>query len=776
MSRAPIIRALLTFVILGVALFFAVSTPAKLGLDLRGGTQIVLETSDSPTTKANAESTDRAIGVLNRRVDSLGVAEANVSRSGERRIIIELPGVQDPREAVEVIGRTAQLTFHPVLGAEAPPATPTPSPSATKAADPTKERVINDESGQPIRIGPAVLTGEDVTDASGGYDPQQGLSWFVNVDFSGPGGTKWKNLTAKAACAQPGDPTRRVAIVLDNDVISSPQVVQEVVCNVGMTGGQTQITGDFDQQSAQELGTLIKGGALPVPVEVIEQRTVGPTLGEEAIEASAKAGIIGLLLTGLFIIVVYRLVGFLATVALACYALISYAVLVALNATLTLPGLAGFVLAIGMAIDANVLVFERAREEYAASPKRGLAAAVPRGFQGAWSAIIDSNVTTLLSAGLLFFLASGAVRGFGVTLTVGVLASMVSALIISRVLVEWAVRRSFIIKRPRLTGLANIGRVRTWLTERNPNLMKRSKLWLGISAALLVVAIAGIAIRGLNFGVEFTGGRLIEYSMSRAVDVNDARAAVADAGFPRAVVQTSNNDNISVRTSQLTPEDEDRIRAELSKVGGDVSEIRDELIGPSLGDELRLKALIALGVALLAQMIYLAIRFRWMFGVAAMLTMLHDIVLVVGLFAWLGKSIDGVFLAAALTIIGRSVNDVVVVFDRIRELWAAHPKVPFAESANTAVLQTVPRTINTGLGAMFILGALTILGGDSLTDFALALLVGLVVGTYSSGLTSPPLAIALQSKWPSRPPRVKSRLPESVARKRAQRSSSGAVV
>jgi SecD/SecF fusion protein len=242
------------------------------------------------------------------------------------------------------------------------------------------------------------------------------------------------------------------------------------------------------------------------------------------------------------------------------------------------------------------------------------------------------------------------------------------------------------------------------------------------------------------------------------------------------VQATDNGENISVRTPELTPEEEDRIRAELGKVGGSVDEIRDELIGPSLGDELRLKALIALGVALLAQMIYLAIRYRWMFGVAAMLTMFHDIVLVVGLFAWLGKSIDAVFLAAALTIIGRSVNDVVVVFDRIREIWGANPKAPFAESANTAVLQTVPRTINTGLGAMFILAALTILGGDSLTDFALALLVGLVVGTYSSGLTSPPLAIALQSKWPSRPPKAKTRVPESVARKRAQRASSGARV
>ena len=283
-------------------------------------------------------------------------------------------------------------------------------------------------------------------------------------------------------------------------MISSPQVDPTVGCDVGIAGGSTEITGDFTQKTAQELAILIEGGALPVPVETIEQRTVGPTLGADAIDASAKAAAIGLALTGLFILLVYRLVGFLAAIALGCYALLSYATLVALGATLTLPGLAGFVLAIGMAIDANVLVFERAREEYAATPKRGLSSALSRGFSGAWSAIIDSNVTTLLAAALLFFLASGPVRGFGVTLSVGVIASMVSALLIARMFTEWAVRRNFVRKRPGITGLASIGRVRTWLTKRNPDLMKRGKLWIAISAAIVAVAVAGIVVRGLNWG------------------------------------------------------------------------------------------------------------------------------------------------------------------------------------------------------------------------------------------------------------------------------------
>jgi SecD/SecF fusion protein len=764
---APVVRALVALGIVAGALFFALTTPARLGLDLRGGTQIVLETQDSPTVTADARSTDRALEVLRRRVDALGVAEPSLTRSGDRRIIVELPGLQDPREAAEVIGKTAQLTFHPVLGTAVPTPTPStsgaPSPSPSPSTAPADGRVIDDEDGSPIRIGASALTGEGVRNAAAELDPQGVGGWFVTIDFSGGGGDAWTKLTGTAACAPAGDPTRRVAIVLDNQVISSPQVDPSVACDVGIPGGSTQITGSFTGAEAKDLAALVKGGALPVPVEVIEQRTVGPTLGKAAIDASAKAAVIGVLLTGLFIIVIYRLVGALATVALAAYALISYAALVALGATLTLPGLAGFVLAIGMAVDANVLVFERAREEYAEMRRKSLRGALAGGFQKAWSAIIDSNITTLLAAGLLFFLASGPVRGFGVTLSIGVLASMVSALVVTRVLAEWAVNRRAVMKRPGWTGIDQTGRVRDWLTRRNPDLMSRRKLWLAISGVLTLVALTGIGVRGLDLGVEFTGGRLVEYSTSRTIDVDQARETVSDAGFPRAIVQTSGEDNLSVRTAGMTNDEEAEVRAALESGGaGEVTKVRDELIGPSLGDELRQKALIALAVALGAQLLYLAIRFRFTFGGAAVLAMFHDVAIVTGVFAWLGKPIDGVFLAALLTVIGYSVNDSVVVFDRVREALARSKKTPFAQAANNAVLQTLPRTVNTGMGAVFILAALLLLGGDSLADFALALLLGIAVGTYSSVFTATPLAVVFDARQatPQRPAR--SRTPEPV--------------
>lgn len=742
MTRAPLWRAVAAFAAIAIALLLALTSSARLGLDLRGGTQIVLETQDSDRVEADAESTDRARDVLRGRVDALGVAEPTIARSGERRIIVELPGLQDPREAAEVIGQTAQLTFHEVL-APADPETPPED----------GQLVLPDESGQPLLLGAPALDGNGISDAAAVTDPQSLGQWSVNVDFNGQGSPGWRQLVA-TACANPAA-GNRVAIVLDEQVISSPSI-QPSLCQSG-GGGSTSITGSYTQETANDLAVLIKGGALPVPVEIIEQRTVGPTLGEAAIDASIEAAIIGIALTGLFIVFVYRLVGLMATFALAVYALIAFGLLVWLGATLTLPGLAGFVLAIGLAIDANVLVFERAREEYAAQRTGGLPGSLNTGFNKAWTAIIDSNVTTLLAAALLFFFASGPVKGFGVTLSIGVVASMISALLVARVFTDFAVRRSFVKNRPGISGLAGTGRIRRWLDENGPDLMKRSGTWIVATVVVAVISIGGIVLRGLDLGVEFTGGRLLEYSTSTEVDPEVAREAVSDAGFPRAVVQSSSGDgeseNISIRVDDVTNDEAFAIEEALGSVAGEITKERDELIGPSLGEELRNKALIAFAIAIAAQMLYLAWRFRWTFALAAVLSMSSVVLTVVGTFAWWGKPIDGVFLAAVLSIIGLAVNDTIVVFDRIREHTRENVGRPLRRVVNDAILQTIPRTVNTGLGAMFILAALAVLGGDSLTDFAVALLIGLGVGILSTVFTASALAVVLEERWPMNPNR-----------------------
>jgi SecD/SecF fusion protein len=728
-------RSVVTVAVLVGSILILVTQPLRLGLDLRGGTQVVLEAQDTDAIVVDASVMDRSLEALRRRVDGLGVSEPSLQRSGDRRIIVELPGLDDPDEAVATIGRTGRLSFHPVVGLAPPDA-------VTGVADADGSVVLADDDGVLIQLGPPVLEGADVSDAQVDLT---GATWAVSVDFANGGA--WAALTGAAACAPPGDPQRRVAIVLDGDVLTSPQVGAEVGCQVGIQGGSTVITGQFTESDARELALLIRSGALPVPLEIIAQNTVGPTLGAAAIDASLWAAAIGSLLTVLFLIAYYRYLGVLAALALAAYAVISLATLQALGAVLTLPGIAGFVLAIGMAVDGNVLVFERIKEEHAAG--RTLRNSARAGFRRAFTAIADSNVTTLVAALLLYFFASGGVRGFGITLSIGVLASMFTTLVITRMMIDVSVQSKRMTKSPKVWGM-NVGaRLRERILERGPNLVARRRIWFMLSALAVATAALGIGVRGVEYGLEFTGGRLIEYQIDGPVELDDVRENLAAAGFPRAIVQQTGDTRVSVRVNELETAEEQAVTNAVTDAAGPVTEVRDEFVGPTIGNELRQRALIALGLALLAQLAYLAVRFRWTYGTSAVVAVFHDAIIVIGVFAWLGKSFDGVFVASLLTVIGYSINDTVVIFDRIRERRQQWPEDTFSESANEAVLETLPRTINTGLSTLFILVSLWVLGGDTLADFALALIIGVVVGTYSSMLTAMPLATVLERSAPS---------------------------
>jgi SecD/SecF fusion protein len=459
-----------------------------------------------------------------------------------------------------------------------------------------------------------------------------------------------------------------------------------------------------------------------------------------------EAALIGASLTIVYMIGFYRLMGVVAALSLGVYAVTSYAVLAGIGATLTLPGIAGFVLAIGMAVDANVLVYERAKEEHTAGS--GVGQSIVAGFSKAWSAIADANMTTLLAALLLFFYASGAVRGFGVTLSIGVVASMFSALVVTRVLLEIFGALFGIDDRPRLAGMTVGRRFQEWIRSTRPNLLGSWRRWLRIAVVVVVLAASGLFVSGVNLGLEFVGGRLLEFSTERPVDVEAIRADLVDGGLPRALIQESGEGNLIVRTEELDETQEQFLSSAVEAAGGASTLVRDQFVGPTLGEELRNRALTALGIAVLVQLAYLAIRFRWTIAMASVLAMVHDVTILIGVFAWMGKTFDGVFLAALLTVIGYSVNDSVVIFDRIREQIALRPDDPIEEIANDACLQTVPRTINTGLGALLILFSLYVLGGDTLGDFALALLIGILIGTYSSVFTASPIAIYLEKRFP----------------------------
>jgi SecD/SecF fusion protein len=463
-----------------------------------------------------------------------------------------------------------------------------------------------------------------------------------------------------------------------------------------------------------------------------------------------EAALIGAGLTILYMIAFYRLMGVVAAISLGVYALASYSVLAWIGATLTLPGIAGFVLAIGMAVDANVLVYERAKEEHAAGSSIG--DSIVAGFSRAWSAIADANMTTLLAALLLFFYASGAVRGFGVTLSIGVVVSMFSALVVTRLLLEILSRWLPIESRPRLVGMTVGRRFQAWIKDTSPNLLRSWRRWLVVSAVATVLAISGLFVSGVNLGLEFVGGRLLEFATDQPVDVEELRSTLTEQGLPRSLIQESGEGNLIVRIEQLDESEEQALVDAVETAGGSSTVVRDQFVGPTLGEELRNRALLALGIAVLVQLTYLAIRFRWTIALASVIAMVHDVAILIGLFAWLGKVFDGVFLASLLTVIGYSVNDSVVIFDRMREQIGLRPDDPIEEIANDACLQTVPRTINTGLGALLILASLYVLGGDTLADFALALLIGILVGTYSSVFTASPIAISLEKRFPRPPP------------------------
>jgi len=387
----------------------------RLGLDLQGGSYIVLEARSTPAVRVTPEKVDDAMRIIQNRIDQLGVSEPTLQRSGDNRIIVELPGIQDPERAIELIGKTALLEFVDTGATQLPHgARWSPDGKTVTLPPPAKPLPL------PKKV---ILTGAALADATASFD-QDTSAPIVNFQFQGAGAKTFEDFTAQHV-------GRYLTIVLDNEVISSPVIRDRI------TGGRGQISGGFaDLTEARDLAVLLRGGALPVPVEPVERRSVGPTLGRDSLDTTLRAGVIAAAMVLLFMLLLYGVPGFLADVALAIYGLLLLAALVALNATLTLPGIAGFILTVGMAIDANILIFERIKEELRSG--KTLRSAIQSGWTRAFSAIMDSNVTTIIGALVLFALGTGPVKGFAVTLAIGVMISLFSAIWITRILVDAA--------------------------------------------------------------------------------------------------------------------------------------------------------------------------------------------------------------------------------------------------------------------------------------------------------------------------------------------------
>lgn len=653
--------------------------PMHLGLDLRGGTSILLEADNEGKPLASG-TMEQLVGVVERRVNQLGLGESVVQRRGADRIAVELPGYDDQDAAVAALGKTALLT-------------------------------MSDENGNVIISGAELKEATLIRDNFGRP--------AVAVTFRPDAAAKFANFTR----ANVGKP---IIIRLDDEVIST------AVINEPITDGMGQISGRFTVEQARELSALLRAGALPVPVNVIEAHTVGPSLGEASIQQSLRAAIIGMVGTVAFMILTYRGLGLVAALALCVYGVLVAGALMGLGAVLTLPGIAGLVLSVGMAVDGNVLVFERAKEEY--KHTNSVYSALRKGYDRAFTAIFDSNATTFLAAVILFMLSAGAVKGFAITLGLGVLASFLTAITASRIL-SYLLAGMGLQDRPAAMGLTTRFGLLNW------DIVGRRAVWFGISGVLLVATVVSLATNGLNYGLDFAGGTMVEVRTNRALSLAEIEEHTQEVGISNVLIQPSTT-SFSLKGRDLPKEAVQELIASLEEKELEPQLIRQEYVGPTVGKEVREKALLALVIALIAQVAYVSIRFEWRFALSAVLALFHDVMLLIGLFSFLRLEIDGTFIAALLTIVGYSINDTIVIFDRIRENRKLMRGADWSELANASINQTMSRSLNTGVSTLMVLAALLLLGGNTLYSFALALFTGVVVGTYSSVFIASPLVVS----------------------------------
>lgn len=692
----------------------------RLGLDLKGGTQLTYEADMQDVAAADsATALDGVRDVIERRINAFGVAEplVQIVRGGTPRVIVELAGIHDIEAAIRQIGETPQLDFR-------------------EEVEPTK---LTGPEGKEIELPGwkrTELTGRQLKRADVAFQPQSGAPQ-ISLIFDAEG----KDLFAALTKRNVG---KRIAIFLDGIPITAP-VVQETI-----TAGEAVITGNFTIAEAKQLATRLNAGALPVPISLVTRTTVGPTLGRDSLAQSIMAGGIGLFLLAAIMVVLYRLPGLVALLALLLYGLLVLGILTALGATLTLAGIAGIILSLGMAVDANVLIFERLKEELRMG--RSLATAVAEGFRGAWPSIRDSNIASLITAALLYSFGSSVVRGFATTLTIGILASMFTGVMITRILLR-ALTGAPAFASPRWYGAA----VRRNTTPASPvSILTRAPLWLGLSALLMLASVVGVGFFGIRPGIDFTGGSLLELR-GGGVTIATIRNALNTAGETAVTVQDTGNRTMLVRLRPLSTEEHAAVLAHLTTQNPQLEELRFETIGPTIGRELLQKAVIAVLLAILLILAYLAFAFRrmtsavspWAFGTIAVLALVHDLVIMTGAFVLLAKyhgaTADSLFLTAALTLLGFSVHDTIVTFNRVKSNLQ-RIRASFRDLVYRSVEETITRSVNTSATTLFVLLALFFFGSSATQSFVATLSVGIVVGTYSSIFVAAPLLIAWQER------------------------------
>jgi SecD/SecF fusion protein len=717
-----------------------------LGLDLRGGAHLVLELdeqtlqkeredgglSDSSAAERLQSALQQSIEIVRRRIDAIGVAEPTVQALGTDRILVQLPGIQDPASIRTLLGSTAKLTFHRVESSEPrslqrPPVGSIRVPAANEPIDYILQQ-------RPM------LQGERLTQASTGLDPRTGGP-VVSFRFDSEGAKQFAAITSENV-------GRQFAIVLDGKVISAPVIQEPIV------GGSGQIQGNFTMAETSSLAALLRAGALPVPLQIVEERMVGPDLGSDAIRMGAVTGAAGLLFVLVFMTVLYRGWGIIANLALILNVTLTLAALTLLGATLTLPGIAGIVLGVGLAVDANVLINERIREE-TRNGKSALAA-LTNGFDRAYATIIDSNVTALIATALLFWFGSGPVRGFAVTMALGIAISMFTAVAVVKAIMSFWLRW----RRPQQFNIGSLLPARWRNATPKFQVMRARFIGIGVSLVLSVASVVLFVKPGLNYGVDFTGGTIIEASAPTAMPIAQLRSGLEQAELGEVSLQQADGDGttILVRIQQRSDADlaaqtqvAEQAKAAILQVQPDASFDRVDIIGPKISGELADAGILAVLFASVAMFMYIWIRFDWHFAVGAIATLVLDTTKTIGFFALTGLEFNLTAIAALLTLIGYSVNDKVVVYDRMRENLRLHPDVPLRQIIDRSINETLARSVFTSVTAFLAMLPMALWGGATVASFAVPMVFGIVIAASSSVFIAAPILLFLGERIKPRP-------------------------
>lgn len=712
--------------VVAVSLFYAIppfnTAPGKtdgkikLGLDLQGGMHLILRVDTSKLEgKAKDDASGRAMEIIRNRIDQFGVSEPSIQMEGADRIVVQLPGVTDRERALALLGKTALLEFKVVSEDKEK------LKEALAGKVPAGHKLYkSDEAGEYLLEDKVLLTGKYITNAAVNFESQFNEP-VVSLEFN-PEGAKIFSEVTGAYVGQ------RLAIVLDDKVQSAP------VINEKIPSGRAQISGRFNYDSANDLAIALRAGALPAPIIVEEERSVGPSLGKDSVDQGIRASAVGFAAVVAFMALYYLMAGFVANFALLLNILIILAALSYFHATLTLPGIAGTVLTIGMAVDTNVLIFERIREELAL--KKPMSASLNAGYHKALSAILDSNLTTLITAAILYFMGSGPIKGFALTLSIGLVASMFTGIFVTRAIFDLMLAKG---------SLKNMRMLQFLRKTPNLDFLKVRKFCYIASIAVILAGMFAFVKRGDDmYGVEFTGGSFQEYGFKNPISIEQIRKSLSEIGYGTATIQKVGGTNeIMIRTAQGS---EKPIAEKFKKdfPGNPYEVLRLENMGPVVGGEMKTKAMWAMALSLLGIWLYVVYRFDFRFAFGGILALFHDGLATIGIVALSGREFSIPVFAAVLTILGYSTNDTIVIFDRIRERRRMGLKESFEQSINTSVNQTLSRTILTSSTVFMVVLALFFFGGEVINDFAFTMLVGLIFGSYSTVYIAAPVLV----EWP----------------------------